>query len=69
MIIEEAHDCDGYRSSIKKIQKLVIPKTVKEFTHGTFSGMHALKNVTLPAKVKELPVLRMQETEIGDFAK
>lgn len=56
VIIEEAHDCDGYRSSIKKIQKLVIPKTVKEFTHGTFSGMHALKNVTLPAKVKELPV-------------
>lgn len=56
VVIEEAHDCDGYRTSIKKIQKLVIPKTVKEFTHGTFSGLHALKKVTLPAKVKELPV-------------
>lgn len=56
VVIEEAHDCDGYRASIKKIQKLVIPKTVKEFTHGTFSGLHALKKVTLPAHVKELPV-------------
>lgn len=56
VVIEEAHDCDGYRSSMKKIGKVVIPKTVKEFTHGTFSGLHALKKVTLPAKVKELPV-------------
>lgn len=55
VVIEEAHDCDGYRTSIKKIQKVVIPKTVKKFTHGTFSGLHALKNVTLPANVKELP--------------
>ncbi len=52
--IEEAHGCDGYRSSIKKIQKMVIPKSVTEITNCTFSGMRALKKVTLPNNLKTL---------------
>lgn len=53
--IEEAHGCDGYRTSLKKIKNMVIPKTVKEFTNCCFSGMRALKKVTIPSGVKVLP--------------
>ena len=53
--VEEAHDCDGYMYSLRKTQKLIIPKTVKELTNCCFSGLRALKQVTIPSGVKKIP--------------
>ena len=52
--VEEAHDCDGYMYSLRKTQKLIIPKTVKELTNCCFSGLRALKQVTIPSGVKKI---------------
>ena len=53
--VEEAHDCDGYMYSLRKTQKLIIPKTVKELTNCCFRGLRALKQVTIPSGVKKIP--------------
>lgn len=52
--IEEAHECDGYRTSLKGIQNMMIPKTVKEITNCAFSGMRSLKKVTVPPNISKL---------------
>ena len=41
--------------SLRKTQKLIIPKTVKELTNCCFSGLRALKQVTIPSGVKKIP--------------
>lgn len=53
-VVEEAHDCDGYTTSIRKIRNMTIPKSVKEITNCAFSGMRVLKKVKLPDHLTSL---------------
>lgn len=46
--VEEAHGGDGYRTVLREIRNMTIPKSVKEITNCSFSGMRALKKVKLP---------------------
>lgn len=54
VIIEEAHECDGFDNSIKNVKNIIIPNTVTEITYGAFSGFDYVKKISLPDKITEL---------------
>lgn len=53
--VEPWHDIDGYNESMKDIQAVTIPDSVKVLGAATFSGMRELKTIKLSKSIKTIP--------------
>ena len=53
--VEPWHDIDGFSESMKDIQSVIVPDSVKVLGAATFSGMRELKTIKLSKSIKTIP--------------
>ncbi len=54
VVVEQAHNLDGYSGVLKNLKKLTIPDTVERIEPTCFSGVAYVKTIKLPPNVKKI---------------